>query len=752
MLEQYKNELISFGAFDNKLPLSIEALTQTIANARMPKRMKTILAVSELTTFASQFRRNLWHWDGFELPVNSVSFLIAGSGTGKDSGVKAVRRSFASSYKIINKKRKELAKKVAIEKATEAGVEDPSSFEGYKEFYFEPAPIYIAPTTGPGLIQHLNDIADYPLGAGSIYAGEIGDELAISGNIYEIIKTISEIYDTGDKEMIYTKGKEYRSKAIISTPLSALFAGSPNYLIYDESVKNRFMIAFGSKLARRANFGYITELLPKTKGTTKERIEEERKLRNSANSMKETISKELEKITQYQIKKASTTITISEDVFYLFTLYKMYNEELAETIDPKFVLTVLVREHLQWKALKLAGALAIMRCNEEVTTEDYIEAINICELLNNDMNKFEIDLVKEPYEIFADYMKSIALNGKAKVSLHNLRKHKYITTTGKPDQKMKDLVRLAASYDKKAVYTITTDGIEYEEIKPTNTINISFKEVDNSRIYKCIENKSPKKELSKQKSIVAASASTGLIVEETTFAELGTMLHGDFAYSSFRFKDGIHLKENMLPGTKWLILDIDDSDITADEAHFILQDINHHIALSSNKDNEFKFRILIELDSVVDVDANTWRLFYQSIAEELSLKVDPLPQSTLFFSYSKSPVQSTIDASPIAVRDHLMYANEKAKEVNTVPKVLTTKQQQAAMADPFTTFSFAYDCPNDGTGSRKLLGAARKAYEEYGATKEETIKLIENINDYWVSSMDEARLKNTLISQILRWN
>lgn len=751
MLEEYKKELIEYGVFDKELPASIEALTETIANARMPKRMKTILAVSELTTFASQFRRNLWHWDGFELPINSVSFLIAGSGTGKDSGVKAIRRAFAKSYEIINKKRKDLAKAAAIEQAEEAGVEDPTAFESYKNFYYEPAPIYIAPTTGPGLIQHLNDIADYPLGAGSMYAGEIGDELAISGNIYEIIKTISETFDTGDKEMVYTKGKEFRSKAIVSTPLSALFAGSPNYLIYDEAVKNRFLIAFGSKLARRSNFGYITKLLPKTAGSAKERIQQERELRDSANEIKEILSKELTSITEYQLPKASKTISIAEDVFYLFTLYKMYNEEVAETIDPKFTLTILVREHIQWKALKLAGALAVLRCNEEVTTEDYVEAINICEMLNNDMKNFEIDLVKEPYEIFADYMKSIALDGKSKISLHNLRKHKYINTAGKPDQKMKDLIRLAASYDKNALYTITADGIEYEEIRPTNTINISFKEVDNSGIFKCIENGGSKQELAKQKGIVGASASTDLIVEETTFTELGEMLKGDFAYSPFRFKNGVHLKENMLPGTKWLVLDIDESDITADEAHFILQDINHHVALSSNKDNEFKFRILIELDSVVDVDANTWRLFYQSVAEELSLKVDPLPQSTLFFSYSTSPVQSVTDASPIAVRDHLMYANEKAKEGTTITRPLTTKQQEAAMADPFTTFAFAYDCPNDGTGSRKLLGAARKAFDEYGATRDETIELVKNINDYWVSSMPEERLEKTLYSQILRW-
>ncbi len=752
MLKQLKKELTSMGVFNNTLPPIVSLLNGAIANSTIPTRMKTITAISELTTFSSQFRRNMWHWEGFELPVNSVSFIIAGSGIGKDSGVKAIRRSLEKAYNIIYVKRKELAKVTAIKKAEEAGCDDPTEKEVYEDFYCPPPPIYIAPTTPQGLIQHLNDIAECPIGAGSMYAGEIGDELASSGSIDEVIKTIAEVYDTGDKEVIYTKGVEYRSKEIKSMSLTALFAGSPNYLVYDEAVKKKFMIAFGSKLARRSFFCYVPKALPrKHYENITEMVKDEKQANVAASKIKEKISEKLVDVTKHQLIHVGKTLPIDNEVHHIFTMYKRFNADYADTIDPKYPLSKLVREHLQWKALKLSGALAIIKCNIKVGKEDFIEAMQLCEILDNDMRNFEVDLVKEPYEIFADSMKLAALDGKAKISLHGLKKAKYINSSGNTTNKIKELVNLAASYDKNAIYLFTEEGIEYEEIRPTDTINITYKEINNKGIYKCIENKGTKQQLDKAKGLVAITASKDLIVESTTFKGLRDLLKGDYAYSPFRFKDGVHLKTNLLPGTKWLVLDIDDSAITMEEAHFLLQDINHHMGQSSDKDNEFKFRVLLELDSVVDVSAIVWRYFFLAVAEELSLKADPLPQSQLFFAYSTSTVKSVTDAAPIAVRDHIMTANRKATESRTISRVYTTREQRAAMADPQVTFNYAYECLNDGSGSRKLLGAARKAFEEYNASKEEVINLIKDINDYWVSSMTEERLEKTFFSQIRRW-
>jgi hypothetical protein len=61
--------------------------------------MKAVVAVAQVTAFASQFRRNIKLWDDVtEVPVNAISFVITGSGAGKDSSVKAARKCFKSGY------------------------------------------------------------------------------------------------------------------------------------------------------------------------------------------------------------------------------------------------------------------------------------------------------------------------------------------------------------------------------------------------------------------------------------------------------------------------------------------------------------------------------------------------------------------------------------------------------------------------------------------------------------------------------
>ena len=214
ILEQAKAELTALGAFSADLPPIVDLVAKSIPINTIPDRMKLIISISEIISFASQFRRNIWHWDGFELPINATSFVIAGSGEGKDLTVKAVRRCFSVATANILEERKTLAKKIAISAASEAGETPPYEYENYKKFYSAPPPTLIAPTTPQGLIQHLNDIADLPLGAGALFAGELGDELATNANMLEIVKIIAEVFDTGDKESVYTKGKEFRSKEI----------------------------------------------------------------------------------------------------------------------------------------------------------------------------------------------------------------------------------------------------------------------------------------------------------------------------------------------------------------------------------------------------------------------------------------------------------------------------------------------------------------------------------------------------------
>ena len=755
MLELTKKYLDERGAFSKSQSPIISKIADTIPFATVPDRMKLTIAVSELMTFASQFRRNIQHWDGTPVPINSISFVVTGSGDHKDSSVRAARKCFALGYNDIRERIATLAKVEAARKAKEAGESDA------KPFYKEPAPIFMSPTTGPGLIQHINDIAEHPIGAGLLYAGELGDELATNGDILENIKTLAEVYDVGEKEVKYTKGVDSRSSEIKGQPVSAFFVGSPAYILYDEAVKKKFQIAFMSKLARRSFFCYIPESLAEPEF---ESIEDFLASDNGSDyhaiSLQESIASEMKQITQYQLTKAGELLPIDKAVVDMFKVYKRYNKEVSISSLAPASVSALVRKHLQWKALKLAGALALIYCSDSITLDHYVEAIRFCESLSIDMELFELELNKLPYERFADYMQSSvdAVTGEASIDIHNLKKKGFIASTANAKTRLKELITPAAVYDKLGIYTVSDDGvyIHYKRIQRTDSLLVSVKPINNDKLFAAIRAGAGPDTIRDIKSFLAASATYGFECEPATFADLSQLLQGNFAYSPFQFRDGVRGKANIISGAKWVVLDIDSSLITAKEAHLLLSDINHHIALGSDCNNEYKFRVLIELDSIVDVDSIVWRNFYTAIADDLALTVDPLPQSQIFFSYwendSTREVLSVTDASPISVRDYLMKAHEASENApSTVAKNLSDAQKRALIANESVTFAPAFNAA-DGEGSRKLIWAAKYAYFDLGMPKDDVIALVRRINDYWLYPIDESRLQITILNQLLRWS
>ena len=91
----------------------------------------------------------------------------------KDSSVKAAKKCFAPGYDMINDARKRLVTTAAIKAAAAAGESPAEEYDIYKPYLKPVPPIDIMPTTGPGLIQHINDIAALNLSAGFLYSGKL---------------------------------------------------------------------------------------------------------------------------------------------------------------------------------------------------------------------------------------------------------------------------------------------------------------------------------------------------------------------------------------------------------------------------------------------------------------------------------------------------------------------------------------------------------------------------------------------------
>lgn len=710
--------------------------------------MKAVIAVTQLVTFAAQFRRNIVLWDDTEVPLNAISFIISGSGKNKDSSVRAAYKCFEPGYDLIKATNNKLLTQDAISKAEQAG-EDPADIEAiYQPYMIPEVDIETMVTTGPGLIDHINSVMDMPLGASLVSSSEFSDELAYNPDMVENIKVLAETFDLGKKQAKHTKGAEFRSRSINGASTNALFIGSPGYILYDEPTRKKFEIAFMSKLARRSFFCYSPDKVPEPQfDNIADLLDYEDSLEATAKQARSNMSDYIQSVAEFGLATVNQPLPVSKEVEHMFKIYKRYNSELVDTSTNPESTSSLIRMHAQWRALKLAGALALMDKANSIELSHYLDAIRFCELLDSDMHIFEGHLNKSDHERFSDYIRTqVDTSGTASISLHDLKKKGFLKST--TASKLHELVTLAAGYDKLGIYNVSSDGssIEYEPVVTSDSIGISYKPIDCTLLNSAIE--AGDKDLVRQaKHDISVTTAYGYELADTTFDQLGDLLAGDFAYSPFKFNNGVRGKDNIIGGTSWICLDIDDSPITASEAHFMLSDLNHYVALSSDPSNEFKFRVLIELDSNIELSPIAWKHFYLAIANDLALKVDPLPQSQIFFSYAGRPVISNLDASPLVTRDYIILAKEKEAERNSRQSTLTNAQKTTQLKDIENTFSYAFNASN-GEKSRSLIRAAYHA-RDLGADLDQTLTIISDIYEFWGYDPEADRYK-AIIEQVTR--
>ena len=752
MLSITRDQLNKYQALTPSLNRHTQQVVDAIVFDNVQPRMKAVIAVSQITTFASQFRRRILLPDDTLVPINAISFIFAPSGAGKDSAVSASRKCFSDGYRAIEAYLLEAEKRRAITAAEDAGEKNPTLEYVYKQYMRPIPPIDIAPTTGPGLIQHINDVAALPIGSNLLYSGEFSDELAYNQDMVENIKIISETYDLGNKDAKYTKSAEHRSSVIRSQSTNALYIGSPGHILYDPVTRKKFEIAFMSKLARRSWFGYFPERVYEPDFSQEPdpmaaMLAYDNRIENLALKARNAMAAEVRAITDFGLATAEQDLTLSTDVWDLFRIYKRYNSELVSSLPSQDTTYALIRRHLQWKALKLAGAYAIFDRSNTIELHHYIEAIRFAELLDQDMELFEHDLNKAPHERFSDFIRTQVDNtGKASISIHELKKRDYISTVSLG--KLQELVTLCSGYDTSGLYKIDNEGgaISYESIIKSDILSVSYKPIDTTSLNAAIA-AGDTTAIRDAKHHISLTTAYGFDTLDCQFHQLGELLADDFAYSPFKFRNGVRGKDSILGGTKWCVLDVDDTPISASEMHFMLSDINHYIALSSDPSNEYKYRVILELDSIVALDAQTWKHFIAALAEDLAIRVDPLPQSQIFFSYANRPVLSTLDAAPLSTRRYILQANETMANKATKALTFTPAHSKALLADPLTTFVWAFEA-RMGEGSRQMIRAAYYA-KDLGADLSYSLDLLQKINDYWIAPMPQDRFEK-LLQQVRR--
>jgi len=252
----------------------------------------------------------------------------------------------------------------------------------------------------------------------------------------------------------------------------------------------------------------------------------------------------------------------------------------------------------------------------------------------------------------------------------------------------------------------------------------------------------------KMKEYMKLNCASGYEYHETTFEELSLLLSENAAYSPFQFKEGKRSKANIISGAKFVVLDIDKSKLSDKEVHMLLDTYNHHIARTSDPENKYKYRVLIELDAVVDVEDRMWSAFIEEIAIYLGLIIDNLPKSQIFFAFEGREVLTQLEGQPMAVKPLLDRAAIRLRDKPKPAKDLTPAIKSSRLNDPRSTFDFAFEAEQGGR-SVKMYRALAYAID-LGADKEYVENLAHEIDAYWVVPLDPQRLQNTLIEPALR--
>ena len=78
--------------------------------------------------------------------------------------------------------------------------------------------------------------------------------------------SIIELINERSKEVKIIKARENQSKEVKNLPVSALFMGSQDNLLYDDAIKRKFKTEFTTKLARRSFFIFANENIFKLSG------------------------------------------------------------------------------------------------------------------------------------------------------------------------------------------------------------------------------------------------------------------------------------------------------------------------------------------------------------------------------------------------------------------------------------------------------------------------------------------------------
>ena len=686
------------------------------------------------------------------IPANLFVVNIADSGNGKDAsfnlGIEILKEAEALIYdaRVIEAEKiaKATAKKLSKQAQEKEGIkaEEIVPDDAGWETYIKPisAGLFKSATVQGLLAEAEATEKSGKYGNLFIIISELGNALKNDGNIDGLIQIMSEGYDTGKLPEDLVKTKELKVSAVEGLGMSFLAHTSPAPLVKDPKLVERLKSIFGSYLGRRA-YCTITSLNDATSNvdlSTDIDAQVDAMLANVHTNV--GIIDELSTYAKVAVNRVLNgvdleKITLTDDARRLYAKYYTLNKSyrsLAYMKDENFLseglLPELINRH--WKCIKLAGIWALANNTSVIDAKLMASAIYFTEFVGKGLRQLmeSIDLL--PHERFIK-----AIEGKEitnSIRFDTMMKQGYINKAEK-GQIQTFLVGVNSALQGKAI-------VQADFEKSICTVQVIQANTGEYGVSAIKFNATDSKDYRKDKSY------RNFKYNKYKLEDLIVLLKGDYAYSPFEFKDGRRSNDNIISETNWVVLDVDESELTMDVLHeTYLSGTCHIIATTSDSSNLNKFRLILPIAQRIGADKQVYKYIINRIADELMLTIDAAStvMSQPMFSYSGGVVLDNLKEhiKPMDVSDILADAATNVQQVYD-NKPMTPAQKKKAQGEYLHDFedklAFVINAPH-GTGSIRLWQAGRdmqRAGLDYTSIK----TLLHKVNSAWSDSMERSRL------------
>jgi hypothetical protein len=446
--------------------------------------------------------------------------------------------------------------------------------------------------TIPALKQLRQKLIMSKCGALNLIADEIGSNLL---ELSDILKAFLELYDKGaigDKLLKSTSDNKRMKMYQGVTPANMMLFGTPLKLFDGGVIETTFMALMTTGFARRCFFG-MTDLENVKEQKTADEIFLELTDVTTNNTLRDLGKhfKTLASIDNYNIE-----LTMSKENSIALIEFKLDCERRADLLPKSDLDKRAELEHSYFKVLKLAASYAFIDGDMSVKKKHLESAMKLAD----DSSKVFRDKFMEreqPHVRLLNYLKE------QKTPVTHADIMNALGFYPRTAAQRREMLLLAASHGYKentVIQSTTENDIELFQ-------GFALQETDTKN---CI--------LSYSENITR-----GYLNENVDFGDIHMLMQMDgYHWINHHVKDGYRDEDHVIKGTNLIVLDIDSgADITV--AEMLLQEYKFYIYTTKrHEDDAHRYRIVMPISHVLNMDTTTYKLFMRNIYEWLPIKLD----------------------------------------------------------------------------------------------------------------------------------